>query len=105
MYKVTINEPLSFLQRMVEDLIYADTLARAVESPSTLEELVHVAAFASSVYAQTSSNTRMLTLYWGRRTSVTEGQRVAGDASSNRYSIYYIHVSNAKLLYTLKCFI
>ena len=57
--QVSINEPLSFLQRMVEDLIYADSLSSAVSSSSTLEELAYVAAFACSVYAQTSSNTRM----------------------------------------------
>ena len=44
---------------MVEDLIYADSLSSAVSSSSTLEELAYVAAFACSVYAQTSSNTRM----------------------------------------------
>ena len=44
---------------MVEDLIYADALTRAVESTTTLEELTYVAAFACSVYAQMSSNTRM----------------------------------------------
>ena len=44
---------------MVEDLIYADTLTSAVDSDSTLEELAYVAAFACSVYAQTSSSARM----------------------------------------------
>ncbi|CAI8024455.1 Oxysterol-binding protein 1 [Geodia barretti] len=53
---VSINQPLSFLQRMVEDLVYADSLSAAVAGEGTLEELTHVAAFACSVYAQTSSN-------------------------------------------------
>ena len=44
---------------MVEDLVYADTLAQAVASEGTLEELAYVAAFACSVYAQTSSNARI----------------------------------------------
>ena len=57
--QVSINQPLSFLQRMVEDLVYADSLAQAVVSQGTLEELTHVAAFACSVYAQTSSNARI----------------------------------------------
>ena len=41
---------------MVEDLVYADSLSAAVAGEGTLEELTHVAAFACSVYAQTSSN-------------------------------------------------
>ena len=57
--QVNINEPLSFLQRMAEDLVYADTINKAVSSTSTLEELANVAAFACSVYAQTAFNTRM----------------------------------------------
>ena len=57
--QVNINEPLSFLQRMVEDLIYANTLSNAVASDSTLEEMANVAAFACSVYAQTASIVRM----------------------------------------------
>jgi len=48
---VFFNEPLSFLQRLTEDLEYANILNRASDCGSTLERLCFVAAFASSVYA------------------------------------------------------
>eukprot|EP00794_Sanderia_malayensis_P015364 gene15364-16941_t len=48
---VFFNEPLSFLQRLTEDLEYGDVLNRASECTSNIERLAYVAAFASSVYA------------------------------------------------------
>ncbi|XP_065060670.1 oxysterol-binding protein 1-like [Rhopilema esculentum] len=48
---VHFNEPLSFLQRLTEDLEYADVLNKAAECETTIERLAYVAAFASSVYA------------------------------------------------------
>ncbi|XP_032238673.1 oxysterol-binding protein 1 isoform X2 [Nematostella vectensis] len=55
MTKVTMpvhfNEPVSFLQRLSEDLEYADILNRACVCKNNLVKLAHVAAFASSTYA------------------------------------------------------
>ena len=54
--KVNFNEPLSMLQRMVEDFIYSDILAKAASCDTTLEELTYVAAFATSCYAANRVN-------------------------------------------------
>lgn len=48
---VHFNEPLSFLQRLAEDLEYADILNRAAFCKNSLVRLAHVAAFASSTYS------------------------------------------------------
>lgn len=48
---VFFNEPLSFLQRLTEDLEYAKILNKAAACELTIERLAYVAAFASSVYA------------------------------------------------------
>lgn len=48
---VHFNEPLSFLQRLAEDLEYADVLNRASFCKNSLVQLAHVAAFASSTYS------------------------------------------------------
>ena len=55
--KVNINEPLSFTQRIVEDLEYADILVAAAKCDNSLEQLAHVAAFTISSYANTSART------------------------------------------------
>ena len=54
--KVNFNEPLSMLQRMVEDFIYSDILVKAASCDTTLEELTYVAAFATSCYAANRVN-------------------------------------------------
>ncbi|XP_071946282.1 oxysterol-binding protein 1-like isoform X1 [Antedon mediterranea] len=54
---VNFNEPLSMLQRFVEDLEYADILDRAGECKTTAEELAHIAAYTTSMYAATSYRT------------------------------------------------
>ena len=54
--KVNFNEPLPMLQRMVEDFIYSDILAKAASCDTTLEELTYVAAFATSCYAANRVN-------------------------------------------------
>lgn len=48
---VHFNEPLSFLQRLAEDLEYADILNRASFCKNSLVRLAHVATFASSTYS------------------------------------------------------
>jgi len=48
---VFFNEPLSFLQRLTEDLEYANLLNKAADCECPVERLVHVSAFASSNYA------------------------------------------------------
>ncbi|XP_067049202.1 oxysterol-binding protein 1-like [Acropora muricata] len=48
---VHFNEPLSFLQRLSEDLEYADILNRAAFCKNSLVKLGHVAAFACSTYS------------------------------------------------------
>merc|ERR550519_755152 len=53
---VTLNEPLSTLQRLCEELEYSDLLDKAVAAPNSLERMIWVAAFAISAYG--STNTR-----------------------------------------------
>ncbi|KXJ16295.1 oxysterol-binding protein 1 [Exaiptasia diaphana] len=48
---VHFNEPLSFLQRLAEDLEYADILNRACVSKNSLVRIAHVGAFACSTYS------------------------------------------------------
>lgn len=48
---VYFNEPLSFLQRLTEDLEYADILNKASACGTSIEKMAYVAAFACSVYA------------------------------------------------------
>lgn len=51
--QVHFGEPISFLQRMSEDLTYSDILDRAAVCDNTLEEVAHVAAFIASSYRST----------------------------------------------------
>lgn len=48
---VFFNEPLSFLQRLTEDLEYADLLNKAADCNCLVDRLAYVSAFASSNYA------------------------------------------------------
>jgi len=50
---VSFNEPTSLLQRVAEDMEYADLLDIAADRPSVTERLVYVAAFAASEYSST----------------------------------------------------
>ncbi|KIW19021.1 hypothetical protein PV08_03311 [Exophiala spinifera] len=50
---VSFNEPTSLLQRVAEDMEYADLLDIAADRPDSTERLVYVAAFAASEYAST----------------------------------------------------
>lgn len=50
---VSFNEPTSLLQRVAEDMEYADLLDTAAERIDSTERLVYVAAFAASEYAST----------------------------------------------------
>lgn len=52
--QVNFNEPLSMLQRMTEELMYADILHKAANAESTVEELAYVGAFVTSPYAATA---------------------------------------------------
>ncbi|KAI1285688.1 Oxysterol-binding protein-related protein 6 [Halotydeus destructor] len=47
---VTLNEPLSMLQRLCEELEYSDILEKAASIEDPCERLVYVAAFAVSPY-------------------------------------------------------
>ncbi|CAD7699553.1 unnamed protein product [Ostreobium quekettii] len=47
----TINEPLSALQRLAEDLEYDAILQRAMSCTSSIDRLLHVSAFAVSSYS------------------------------------------------------
>ena len=51
--QVNFNEPLSLLQRMMEEIYYADLLSKAAQAESTLEELSYLGAFVLSAYAHT----------------------------------------------------
>ncbi|XP_044534699.1 oxysterol-binding protein-related protein 3 isoform X2 [Gracilinanus agilis] len=48
---VELNEPLSALQRLCEELEYSELLDQASRTPDPLERMVYVAAFAVSAYA------------------------------------------------------
>ncbi|EJT98917.1 Oxysterol-binding protein [Dacryopinax primogenitus] len=50
-FPVTFNEPLSLLQKLAEDLEYADLLIKAVAASDPVERMCLVAAFAVSTYA------------------------------------------------------
>lgn len=50
---VSFNEPTSLLQRIAEDMEYADLLDIAAERADSAERMVYVAAFASSNYSST----------------------------------------------------
>ena len=56
-HQVNFNEPLSFLQRLNEGLIYNDVLNQAVKIKRSCEQICYVAAFASSSYASTVYHT------------------------------------------------
>lgn len=48
---VTLNEPLSMLQRLCEELEYSELLDKAAEYDDPYERMIYVAAFAVSSYA------------------------------------------------------
>ncbi|KAE8315722.1 Oxysterol-binding protein-domain-containing protein [Aspergillus transmontanensis] len=50
---VSFNEPTSLLQRVAEDLEYADLLDVAADRSDSMERMVYVAAYAASEYAST----------------------------------------------------
>lgn len=50
-FGVEFNEPLSLLQRMAEECEYANLLALAARADDSIERLAHIAAFATSQYA------------------------------------------------------
>ena len=50
---VAMNEPLSGLQRMCEELEYSELLDRASKTAKSAERMIYVAAFAISGYAST----------------------------------------------------
>ena len=50
---MNFNEPLSFLQRINEDLIYHSVLEQAYKAKDPWDQICYVAAFASSSYAST----------------------------------------------------
>eukprot|EP01135_Chromosphaera_perkinsii_P011404 Nk52_evm49s2391 gene=Nk52_evmTU49s2391 len=54
---VFFNEPLSFLQRLSEDIEYSDLLHKAAECESSLERMTYVAAFTMSSYCTTTIRT------------------------------------------------
>ncbi|CAH8839050.1 unnamed protein product [Trichobilharzia szidati] len=54
---VNFNEPLSFLQRAVEDLTYSYLLDRASQTSDPVEQIAYVAAFSVSCYSSTAYRT------------------------------------------------
>lgn len=50
---VSFNEPTSLLQRVAEDMEYADLLDVAADRADSMERMLYVAAFAASEYAST----------------------------------------------------
>ncbi|KAI6203217.1 hypothetical protein M3Y94_00531100 [Aphelenchoides besseyi] len=54
---VTFNEPLSFLQRLTEDLEYSVLLDQAAEVEDSCEQLCYIAAYAISCYSTTGNRT------------------------------------------------
>lgn len=54
---VNFNEPLSTLQRLVEDYEYSSLLDKAAKCDSPQQQLVYIACFAISSYSTTSNRT------------------------------------------------
>ncbi|CAD5215316.1 unnamed protein product [Bursaphelenchus okinawaensis] len=54
---VNFNEPLSVLQRITEDLEYADLLDTAANCTDPAEQMCYVAAYATSCYSTTGNRT------------------------------------------------
>ncbi|XP_068176781.1 oxysterol-binding protein 1-like isoform X3 [Antennarius striatus] len=54
---VNVNEPLSMLQRLSEDLEYYELLDKAAKCQSSLEQMCYVAAFTVSSYSTTVHRT------------------------------------------------
>jgi len=54
---VNFNEPISFLQRLTEDMEYSELLNRAADAATIEEALCFLAALAVSAYATTSCRT------------------------------------------------
>lgn len=54
---VNFNEPISFLQRLTEDMEYSELLNRAADASTPEEALCFLAALAVSAYATTSCRT------------------------------------------------
>ncbi|KAK3599071.1 hypothetical protein CHS0354_024397 [Potamilus streckersoni] len=52
---VNFSEPLSMLQRLMEDLEYSSCLDRAASCEDSTEQMVHVAAFTVSAYSTTTN--------------------------------------------------
>ena len=55
--QVNFNEPLSFLQRLTEDMEYSDLLTKAAMASTVEESLSYLSALAVSSYATTSTRT------------------------------------------------
>eukprot|EP00871_Galdieria_phlegrea_P000234 jgi/Galph1/1210/GphlegSOOS_G5951.1 len=54
---VTFNEPISFLQRMAEDIEYSELLDKAVTLEDEFDRLLHISALAVSHYSSTVGRT------------------------------------------------
>lgn len=54
---VNFSEPLSMLQRLVEDFEYSELLDKAAQCTDSCEQLAYIAAFTVSSYATTSIRT------------------------------------------------
>lgn len=48
---VSMNEPLSMLEKACEDLEYSELLDKAAQCANSMDRIMHVAAFAVSSYA------------------------------------------------------
>lgn len=85
---VNFSEPLSMLQRLVEDFEYSELLDRAAECKDSCEQLAYVAAFTISSYATTAVRTGKPfnpllgeTYEWDRRSDL--GWRVVSEQVSH----------------------
>jgi hypothetical protein len=55
---VALNEPLSLVQRLAEELEYSELLDKAADTPDMAERLLLIVAFSVSAYASTVSRVR-----------------------------------------------
>ena len=62
---VTLNEPLSTLQKLCEELEYSHLVDKAVSALTPLERISLVAAFAISVYSSTRATYKSSNLLLG----------------------------------------
>lgn len=56
---MNFNEPISILQRMIEDMLHVEVLEKAAACDTSLEELAYLAVFSVACYGSVAVATRL----------------------------------------------